>query len=257
MAEAYIGTSGWNYKHWAADEFYPKDLKPRDWLIFFARHFRTVEINNSFYRLPSEQAFQNWRMQVPHEFVFSVKASRYITHLKRLKDPADPLALFFSRATHLKDKLGPVLFQLPPGLKFDTQRIEVFLNTLRQHTSKSNVRCAIEVRDPTWLVEPFYEMLHAHGVALCLADWRDTHVTGPVTADFVYIRRHYGPGKGGNYPRNALDRDVAGIRGWLGQHLDVYMYFNNDAGGHAVRNAGYVQQALSGGGRHKQRIAAD
>src|SRR5437016_5578120 len=244
MARAYIGTSGWNYKHWSNDEFYPKNLKPSEWLKFFVKHFDTVEINNSFYRLPSEAAFQSWRTHVPQRFVFAVKASRFLTHIKRLKDPEEPLNLFFSRAKHLKEHLGPILFQLPPQLKVNLDRLDIFLRALDAHGAAKRRRCVIEVRDATWLVSPVFDRLRKHHVALCFADWRDTHVVEPITADFVYIRRHYGPGKGGNYPKKSLDRDATQIREWLGRGLDVYVYFNNDMGGHAIGNAKYVQALL-------------
>jgi uncharacterized protein YecE (DUF72 family) len=252
MAKAHIGTSGWNYKHWWNGEFYPQDLKPAQWLEYFVRHFDTVELNNSFYRLPSEAAFQNWRSRVPLNFVFAVKASRFITHMKRLKDPEEPLDLFLSRAIHLRDRLGPVLFQLPPGFKLNLDRLDSFLTALTARTARNKIRSVIEVRDATWLVPQVFEMLRAHHVALCFADWRDTHVTDPVTADFVYVRRHSGSAHGGNYTREALNRDVERIRRWLAAGLDVYVYFNNDVGGHAIRNAKYVQQAISAGsGRRK------
>jgi len=256
MARAHIGTSGWNYKHWANGEFYPNGLRPSEWLKFFVDHFETVEINNSFYRLPSEAAFQNWRSQVPRDFVFAVKASRFLTHIKRLKDPEEPLQLFFSRAAHLKDRLGPILFQLPPRFKANIERLEVFLNALRSCTKKYKARCAIEFRDATWLIDPVFNLLRTHGVALCFADWKETHVTGPVTADFVYVRRHSGRGLGGNYPQSDLDRDVDLIRGWMKKRLDVYVYFNNDLGGHALRNAKHVERALLSGGSGKRRPAA-
>jgi len=259
MARAYIGTSGWNYKHWAKGEFYPADLKASAWLEFFVEHFETVEINNSFYRLPSEEAFQRWRIQVPQRFVFSVKASRYLTHIKRLKDPEEPLDLFFSRAKHLGDRFGPVLFQLPPRFKANLDRLRTFLDALRHHTKRTRWRCALEFRDATWLIPEVFEMLRAEDVALCFADWRDLHVTAPVTASFVYVRRHYGPAEGGNYPKAALDKDVELIRGWLKAGLDVYLYFNNDLGGHAIRNAKYVKQALAGnvsGGSGRRKRAA-
>jgi uncharacterized protein YecE (DUF72 family) len=244
VARSYIGASGWNYKHWGNGEFYPRDLKPADWLKFYAGHFNTVEINNSFYRLPTEDTFKNWRKQVPRDFKFSVKASRFITHVKRLKDPEEPLDLFFSRAKHLKDHLGPVLFQLPPQLKLDIDRLEIFLRALKSHGA-GKLRCSLEVRDATWLTTPVFDLLEKYGVALCLADWREMHVTGPVTANFVYVRRHYGRGKGGNYPKRDLDRDVNQIRKWMEQDLDVFMYFNNDMGGHAIRNTRYVQEKIN------------
>jgi len=256
MERAYIGTSGWNYKHWSDGVFYPKHLRASEWLRFYAQHFDTVEINNSFYRLPSEAAFQNWRTQVPPEFIFSVKASRFITHIKRLKDPPEPLDLFFSRAKHLKNRLGAVLFQLPPRFKLDLDRLKIFLDALKKHTAKQNRRCAIEFRDATWLVPEVFELLEQRRVALCFADWRDVPITQPVTADFVYVRRHHGPDNG-NYPNDHLDRDVDQIRKWIRARLDVYLYFNNDIGGHAIRNAKYVEQTLldkinSGSGRRKQ-----
>jgi uncharacterized protein YecE (DUF72 family) len=256
MSRAYIGTSGWNYKHWWNGQFYPRELRPSEWLKFFAEHFGTVEINNSFYRLPSETVFQNWRNQVPPDFVFAVKASRFITHIKRLKDSQEPLDLFFSRAKHLRSQLGPVLFQLPPQFKLDLKRLEIFLTVLNADPARYKVRCVIEVRDTTWLVPPVFEMLRAHRISLCFSDWRETHVTEPVTTDFVYVRRHYGPAAGGNYPKDSLNRDIEQIRRWLLAGLDVYVYFNNDAGGHAIRNAEYVRQALANDGTGRRTPAA-
>jgi len=250
MGTAYIGTSGWNYRHWWNGEFYPQDVKPADWLKFFVEHFNTVEINNSFYRLPGEVAFQNWRKQVPQGFIFAVKASRFLTHIKRLKDPEEPLDLFFSRAKHLKHQLGPVLFQLPPRFKANMERLETFLEALAPHMKRLHLRCVIEFRDPTWLTMPVFRLLRNYGVAICFADWRDMPVTEPVTADFVYVRRHYGSAGGGNYSRKDLNADVAQVRAWLDKGLDVYVYFNNDMGGHAIRNAKYVQQQL--GFAHKR-----
>jgi len=201
MGKAYIGTSGWNYKHWSQGVFYPKDLKPSEWLKYFVGYFDTVEINNSFYRLPSEAVFQSWRTRVPHHFVFAVKASRFITHIKRLKDPAEPLALFFSRVKYLKERLGPILFQLPPLFRLDLDRLAIFLRALETHAVGPRRRRVIEVRDGTWLVPPVYEQLRKHNVALCFDEW-------------------------------------------LGRGLDVYVYFNNDMGGHAIGNAKYVQAVL-------------
>jgi uncharacterized protein YecE (DUF72 family) len=257
VAKAYIGTSGWNYRHWSNGEFYPENLRSAEWLGFFVRHFCTVEINSSFYRLPSEIAFQNWRIQVPPGFIFSVKASRFLTHIKRLKDPEAPLHLFFSRAKRLKEKLGPVLFQLPPQFKLNLERLEAFLKALKPYIRRQHIRCVIEFRDSSWQVPAVFELLREYGVALCFADWRDAHVTGPLTADFVYVRRHYGDAGGGNYSRQQLDRDVEQILCWLQDERDVYVYFNNDAGGHAIRNAAYVEAALISAGTGTRKRAAD
>jgi uncharacterized protein YecE (DUF72 family) len=244
MARAYIGTSGWNYKHWWNGGFYAKELKPSKWLEFFTEHFDTVEINNSFYRLPDEDTFKNWRKRVPDGFTFAVKASRFLTHIKRLKDPEGPLDLFFSRAKYLRERLGPVLFQLPPRMKADLERLEIFLRAVKARGRGKNVRCVLEVRDASWLVSPVFGLLKEYGVALCFADWRDLPITGPVTSNFVYLRRHYGRAGGGNYGKRELDRDVAQIGKWLADGLDVYVYFNNDLGGHAIRNAKYVQERI-------------
>jgi uncharacterized protein YecE (DUF72 family) len=243
MPRAYIGTSGWNYEHWRNGVFYPKDLKPPAWLAFFAQHFNTVEINNSFYRLPSETVFKNWRLQTPEEFTFAVKASRFITHIKRLKDPADPLDLLFSRVKHLKNRLGPILFQLPPRFRADLERFAVFLEALKQRRGR-RVRCVVEVRDRTWLNESVFDLMRRNRVALCFADWRDLHVCDPVTADFVYLRRHFGRAKG-NYGKRDLDADANRIQKWLRQGLDVYVYFNNDMKGYAIRNSQYLQKSIT------------
>jgi len=244
MARVYVGTSGWNYKHWWNNEFYPKELKSSQWLEFFAEHFDSVEINNSFYRLPQEETFKNWRKRVPDRFTFAVKASRFLTHIKRLNDPEEPLDLFFSRAKYLKERLGPVLFQLPPRMRADLERLDIFLRTLKSHSVGKKVRSVLEVRDASWLVAPVFDLLKEYRVALCFADWRDLPITEPVTSDFVYVRRHYGSAGGGNYGKRELDSDVAQIKKWLAQELDVYVYFNNDMGGHAIRNAKYVQERV-------------
>jgi uncharacterized protein YecE (DUF72 family) len=244
MARACVGTSGWNYKHWWNNEFYPNELKPSQWLEFFAEHFDSVEINNSFYRLPQEETFKNWRKRVPDRFTFAVKASRFLTHIKRLNDPEEPLDLFFSRAKYLKERLGPVLFQLPPRMRADRERLDIFLRTLKSHSVGKKVRSVLEVRDASWLVAPVFDLLKEYRVALCFADWRDLPITEPVTSDFVYVRRHYGSAGGGNYGKRELDSDVAQIKKWLAQELDVYVYFNNDMGGHAIRNAKYVQERV-------------
>jgi len=246
VGQALIGTSGWNYKHWWNGVFYSKNLRPNTWLPYFAGQFDTVEINNSFYRLPTEETFKSWRDQVPDRFVFAVKASRFLTHIKRLKDPAEPIDLFFSRAKHLRESLGPVLFQLPPKFKCDLERLEIFLRALRAHPVGKRSRNVLEVRDVTWLTRRVYDVLERFNVCLCFADWRDLQIEAPVTAGYVYVRRHYGKGRDGNYSRPELDRDVRQIHDWLDQKLDVFMYFNNDWKGYAVKNARYVKEQLSG-----------
>jgi uncharacterized protein YecE (DUF72 family) len=243
MAEVFVGTSGWNYKHWRG-LFYPRELKTAEWLHHFAAHFRTVEINNSFYRLPTEHAFRTWREAVPRGFVFAVKASRYLTHIKRLRDPDDPLDLFLSRAKHLRGTLGPVLFQLPPRFKCDPDRLAVFLRSLRAHPLGKKRRAVLEVRDSTWLTRNVFQLLERFNICLCLADWHDLPIDSPLTADFVYVRRHYGKSAGGNYSHPELNKDIRQIRRWSEEGRDVYIYFNNDWNGYAVKNALYVQKAV-------------
>jgi uncharacterized protein YecE (DUF72 family) len=244
MARIFTGTSGWNYKHWKNGVFYAEGLKVADWLTYFASQFNSVEINNSFYRLPSEEAFEKWRCQVPKDFVFAVKASRFLTHIKRLKDSADPLDLFFSRSQHLRDTLGPVLFQLPPKFKCDLDRLTLFLATLRKHPLGKKCRAVLEVRDRSWLTSSTYGVLERYNICLCFADWREMPVENPVTADFVYVRRHYGKAGDGNYGEDELEHDVRKIRKWWKSNLDVYIYFNNDWKGYAIENARFVQQRI-------------
>jgi uncharacterized protein YecE (DUF72 family) len=243
-SNAFIGTSGWNYKHWWNGVFYDKNVRPADWLAYFSTQFATVEINNSFYRLPSEESFRKWRSQVPGSFCFAVKASRYLTHIKRLRDPAEPLNLFFSRVRLLREHLGPVLFQLPPRFKCDLDRLVTFLSAIRKHSLGRKLRCVLEVRDPTWLTTSVYDALGNHNTALCFADWRDIPVNSPVTADFVYVRRHHGKAADGNYGRKELNNDVKAIKSWLKHGLDVYVYFNNDWKGYALDNARYCWRRL-------------
>lgn len=243
MARVLVGTSGWNYKHWGEGVFYPKGLPSSRWLAFYVQHFDTVEINNSFYRLPSAENFTDWRFRAPENFTFAVKASRFLTHLKRLKEPEQPLRLLRSRVVMLGEHLGPLLFQLPPGFRMDRDRLDVFLRALRKSTAERRIRSAIEIRDASWMVPEVFNLLRQYNVALCFADWRDQHVTEPLTADFVYVRRHYGP-RNGSYTKEGLHRDARQIQRWRAEGLDCYIYFNNDGGGHAVRNAQYLRSRL-------------
>lgn len=230
-----IGTSGYVYRDWRG-RFYPERLPARQWLPFYAGCFATLELNNSFYRLPSAAAFRAWRAAVPDDFVFAVKASRYLTHLKRLGDAGAPLRRFLGRARHLGPALGPLLFQLPHQFHANLDRLDRFLGALARQRLVNPVRVVLEVRHPSWLETPVFERLRAAGVALCFADWRDVPVTGPVTAEFVYVRRH-GFKRRGSYPKRALAADARAIRRWRAEGRDVYVYFNNDWRAFAVRNA--------------------
>jgi uncharacterized protein YecE (DUF72 family) len=231
-ARYYIGTSGWHYEHWRG-LFYPEKLDKARWLEFYAGHFTTVELNNTFYRLPSENAFDTWRDSTPADFTFAVKVSRFITHIKRLKDVGEPLERFIARAQILGDKLGPLLYQLPPNMHRNDDRLESFLSTL-----PPVVRHVIEFRHESWLDEEVFDILRRYNVGLCVFDMPD--VTCPIvaTADFAYIRFH---GSTGLYFSCYSDGE---LMSWakrlknLAQNLKaVYVYFNNDAEAYAVSNA--------------------
>jgi len=232
-----VGTSGYAYPHWRGP-FYPADLPRGEWLRFYATRFPTVELNNPFYRLPEPRAFRAWQAAVPPGFVFAVKASRFLTHVKRLSEPDAPLRRFLSRARHLGDRLGPVLFQLSGTFHLDLARLDGFLRALARQRLVPGLRAVLEVRHASWLDRAATERLCAAGVALGLADWPELPVAGPLTADFVYLRRHGTAGRyAGSYGREALRDDARRIRGWLRDGRDVFAYFNNDAEAHAARDA--------------------
>lgn len=234
-----VGTSGWSYDHWRV-LFYPEKCPAKDRLKFYAGHFDTVEINSSFYHLPTEKAFQNWRQAVSREFTFAVKASRYLTHVKRLVAPREPLKLFMSRARFLGKKLGPILFQLPPRFKARHDRLADLLKVL-----PSTRRFAIELRDPSWFSGETAALLESRAIALCVYDMVGIDCPRWVTAPFVYVRLHGTRGKyGGSYPPGELDRWAEEVRRWLDEGLDVFVYFNNDVGGHAVANARELARRL-------------
>lgn len=232
-----IGTSGWNYPHWSGI-FYPEGMKSAAWLQHYARYFVTVEVNNTFYRLPSPEVFIRWERGAPPGFTFALKASRFITHVKRLLEPERSAAEFLRRAAGVKEKLGPILFQMPPSSRANPARLNLFLEYLRHQAILPDAQVTFEFREPSWLVPEVLDALEKANVALCLADWPELHVDGPITADFVYIRRH-GAGDlyAGSYSRTALRREADRIRGWLSEGRSVYLYFNNDANAHAVANA--------------------
>lgn len=229
----WIGTSGWHYKHWLG-VFYPPKTSGREMFEFYARHFNTVEINNSFYQLPSATTFDTWRESAPDGFCFAVKGSRFITHMKKLKDPESSSEKFFLAADRLRKKLGPILFQLPPRWKVNVQRLSEFLAVLPK-----GHKYAVEVRDESWLVAPVFELLRKHNVAFCIHDFADMKVPIEITADFTYVRFH-GPTSAkyfGSYSDKDLRNWADRLEGWRGRLRVVYMYFNNDPGGEAVKNA--------------------
>jgi len=232
-----IGTSGYQYNHWSG-VFYPEKLPKRRWFEHYSAHFNTVEINNTFYGLPKPETFDTWRQRAPEGFCYTLKFSRYGSHLKRLKDPAQSIGTFLDRARRLEAMLGPILLQLPPHWDVDPERLGEFL----KHAPK-DLRWAVEFRDPSWLCEEIYQLLRNHNAALCIHDIITDH-PHVVTADWVYLRFH-GTGRTGKYARRQLAASSGEIKAYLTEGLDVYAYFNNDVGGYAVSNAATLEQLVS------------
>ncbi len=225
-----IGTSGWIYPHWEG-VFYPEDMPESDWFEFYTHYFDTVEINYSFYRWPERETFEKWRKESPEGFLFAVKASQYLTHRKKLKDPEEPLGRVIDHARGLGEKLGPILYQLPPRWKVNIERLRQFLSLLPK-----DIRHVMEFRDPSWQTEEVYSLLAEHGVAYCVMSAPAFPRVMRVTAPFAYIRMHHGGEKDGNYDEHQLEWWAEQISNWL-RDVDVYVYFNNDLHGNAVKNA--------------------
>jgi uncharacterized protein YecE (DUF72 family) len=235
----FIGCSGWQYKHWRGD-FYPAELPQSRWLEYYAQRFDTVEINNTFYRLPEAETFASWGKRAPRRFVYAVKASRFLTHMKKLKDPEDPLQLFFSRAIRLGPSFGPVLYQLPPRWPINLERFETFLRALpkgRRHT--------VEFREPSWYHDDVFALLKRHRVSLCLHDMQGSasgqHAAGP----FVYVRFHGTAKYSGSYRDDTIEQWAQWLAERVREKMKVFAYFNNDTGGHAPRDAVRLRDALA------------
>jgi uncharacterized protein YecE (DUF72 family) len=231
-----IGCSGWNYRDWRRGVFYPPELPAKDWLSFYAEQFDTVELNTTFYRLPNTTAVERWVSQTPDDFVFAVKVSRFVTHVKRLQEVGEHLALLLDRIEPLaaSPKLGPLLWQLPPSLRRDDERLGAALADF-----PPLLRHAIEFRHESWFADEVLQLLRRRNVALVIADRPEIHSfqTHDLTADFVYVRLHHGSrGRRGNYSRSELEEWAGRIRRWADAR-DVYAYFNNDWEGFAPANA--------------------
>jgi len=238
----YIGTSGWHYKHWKS-VFYPKELKDADQLSFYLQSFGTVELNNSFYRIPTASAFQKWEKTVPRDFRFAVKANRYITHLKKLHDAQEATVDFIHRASQLGDKLGPILFQLPPNWKINIERLATFLAGLPE-----NYRYTFEFRNPSWYTEETYQLLRRYHCAFCIYELAGHTSPIETTAGFVYVRLH---GPGGKYQGSYTDETLATwarrCRTWQKERKDVFFYFDNDQKAYAAFNALTLKKLTDGG----------
>lgn len=236
----YIGTSGWHYQHWKGP-FYPEGLRSTGFLEHYAGSFSSAEINNSFYRLPEKKTLAGWRDAVPESFVFSVKASRYLTHMKKLKDPHEPLKRLLDRVSVLEDKLGPILFQLPPRWRLNPERLENFLEILPE-----NNRYTFEFRDASWFDAEVYTLLTEYSVAFCIYDLEGQTSPKEVTADFVYVRLHgpEGPYQG-RYGTEKLSRWAGAFSRWVKEGKEVYCYFDNDEAGYAPQDALRLQQMMA------------
>lgn len=243
MGKLWIGTSGWSYKDWNGP-FYPKGLPHTQWFEHYCRHFPTVEMNVTFYRMPAAATVEKWRDESPPDFIFAIKMSRLITHLHRLKEVSEPLDRFLEMADHFGRKLGVILIQLPPSLTFHADTTDEFFEMLREKDPHRPY--ALECRHPTWFQDEVYERLHRQGIALCVADSGGGFPPHEaLTAPFVYVRFH---GPGARYASKYNDRELsaaaAKIHEWLEQR-DVYVYFNNDTQGYAVENAFKLREMLN------------
>jgi uncharacterized protein YecE (DUF72 family) len=232
MARAWVGVSGWQYPDFT-ERFYPKNLEPSEQLSYYARYFQTVEINSTFYQLPKVKTVGHWYDQVSDDFIFAVKANRYITHMKNLLEPEETLPEFYKRVSLFKEKAGPILFQLPPHWKVNVDRLRNFLSVL-----KHDYRYTLELRNKTWLTEDVYSLLRRYNIAFCMYDFNYRQSPFLITADFVYIRLH-GPGRAYNdpYDLELLGRWADRIEGWVRSGKDVYCYFDNTHRGYAWENA--------------------
>ncbi len=240
----YIGTSGYHYAHWEGGVFYPADLPKTKQLEYYTQFFDTVELNVTFYRLPAAKTFSNWYKRTPSNFVFAIKGSRYITHLKRLKEAKEPLERFFERVGQLKEKAGVILWQLPPSFKCNLVRLEGFILALRPWW---HYRHAFEFRHRSWFEQPVYELIAQFKMTVCTADWPGLKVDVPSDFPFLYIRRH-GPARErlytGLYTEDEIAQDAAFIKAQYEAGKDVFIYFNNDAFGHAIKNALELKKIL-------------
>jgi uncharacterized protein YecE (DUF72 family) len=246
-----IGTSGYHYKHWVGT-FYPPKTPASRMLEYYIQHFDTLELNNSFYRLPTIQAFECWRDATPKNFVFAVKASRFITHNKKLKDPENALDNILPRAEHLGRKLGPVLFQLPPKWKLNLERLEKLLEILpKEH------RYTFEFRELSWMKPEVNRVLERHNAAFCIYELAGYHSPCDITADFSYVRLH-GPEAGkyqGSYSEHRLGVWAKRIEEWGKKLKAIYIYFDNDQAGYAAQNA-FTLREMVFGSREPTREAA-
>ena len=238
-SQARVGCSGWQYKHWRG-VFYPAELPASRWFEYYASQFDTVEINNTFYRLPEASTFAEWRKEAPPGFLYAVKASRFLTHMKKLKEPTEPLHRLFQRARRLQRTLGPVLYQLPPHWPANLERLSAFVHALpkrRQHV--------LEFREPSWYNDEVFALLERAGVALCLHDMTGSQTGKMAIGPLVYVRFH-GPARyTGRYDDRVLEDWAEWLAGQMRYGRHIFAYFNNDGAGHAPRDAIRLRRAIA------------
>jgi uncharacterized protein YecE (DUF72 family) len=233
----HIGCSGWNYAHWRG-RFYPEESRQEDWFALYASVFDTVEINNTFYRLPPAETFAAWRDQAPAGFLYAVKANRYLTHMKKLKDAEESLKTFLTRARLLEDHLGPILYQLPPRWRLNRQRLESFLDLL-----PSDLTHVFEFRDQSWMIEEIFELLEERNVSFCVHDFPGLEVPRRAEGPVAYVRFHGTEGTyRGGYAYPTLRKWLDWMRGQSEEGRQVYVYFNNDIDAQAIRDARLLKQ---------------
>ncbi len=233
-----IGCSGWQYRHWRGN-FYPDELPQQRWLEFYASHFNTVEINNTFYRLPPAATFAAWGRRAPARFVYALKASRFLTHMKKLKEPEEPIDRFFTRARGLGRSFGPVLYQLPPRWAMNVERLREFLEALPR-----GQRHAFEFREPSWYSDEVFALLARHRAALCLHDMAGSASGRLDVGPFVYVRFHGTTRYSGRYGDESIDAWADWLAARVRAGTPIYAYFNNDVGGHAPRDATRLREAV-------------
>jgi uncharacterized protein YecE (DUF72 family) len=251
-----VGTSGWQYRDWRG-VLYPAGVAQRRWLEYYASQYATVENNGSFYRLPSPQTFADWRARTPADFVMTVKASRYLTHVRRLRDPAEPVGRLMRAAAGLGDRLGPVLLQLPPDFRADPGVLDECLGEFARAAAAGRVRVAVEFRHESWFTSEVRHLLSRHRAALCWADRLGRPLTPAWrTADWGYLRLHEGAAQPWpRYGEKALRRWARLIAETWPDRDDVFAYFNNDPGGAAVHDAAAFAAIVRREGRQVTRTA--
>jgi uncharacterized protein YecE (DUF72 family) len=236
----HIGTSGWHYGHWEGP-FYPENISSDKYLEYYSKFFHTVEVNSSFYRMPDKETVRQWRDTVPDKFIFSVKASRYITHMKKLKEPREAVTFLINTVSLFENKLGPILFQLPPRWHVDAERLESFIRSLPLDCSY-----AFEFRDTSWFDKRVYEILERHNMGFCIYEIGRVLSPQIVTADIVYVRLHGpdGPYRG-KYSDHVLENWAGAFSTWANQGKEIFCYFDNDEAGYAPQNAMRLQEMVA------------